>query len=57
MVLQKCVDLPKVVPVSCSEACQTSFFDGHETMSVKAEDGTDIQEEKDPLLIHKVSCE
>jgi hypothetical protein len=59
VVLQNCVDLPKLVPDSCSETSQTSFCDGNEAMVVKVEDGTDIvvQEEKDPLLIHEVSCE
>ena len=57
VVLQNCMDLPKLVPDSCSEICQTSLCDGNEAMVVKVEDGTEIQEEKDPLLIHEVSCE
>jgi hypothetical protein len=57
LVLQNCMDLPKPVPDSCSEICQTSLCDRNEAMVVKVEDGTDIQEEKDPLLIHEVSCE
>jgi hypothetical protein len=59
VVLQNCMDLPKLVPDSCSETSQTSLCDGNEAMVVKVEDGTDIlvQEEKDPLLIHEVSCE
>ena len=57
VVLQNCVDLPKLVPDSCSETCQTYLCDGNEATVVKVEDGTDVQEEKDPLLIHEVSCE
>ena len=57
MVLQTSMDFPKLVPASCSETCRTSFCDGNEATDVKVEDGTDIQEEKDPLLIHEVSCE
>jgi len=53
------MDLPKLVPDLYSETSQTSLCDGNEAMVVKVEDGTDIlvQEEKDPLLIHEVSCE
>jgi len=57
VVLQNRLHLPKLVPDSCSETCHTSLCDGNETMVVKVEDGTDVQEEKDPLLIHEVSCE
>jgi hypothetical protein len=57
MVLQNCMDFPKLVLGSCSETCRTSFCDGDEATIVKVEDGTDSQEEKDPLLIHEVSCE
>jgi hypothetical protein len=57
MLLQNCMDLPKVAPGLCSETCQTSLCVGNEAVDVKVEDGTDMQEEKDPLLIHEVSCE
>jgi hypothetical protein len=57
VVLQVCVDLPNLVPDSRSETCQTSLCDGNEATVVKVEDRTDIQEEKDPLLIYEVSCE
>ena len=49
------MDVPKLAPGSYSETCQTLFWDGHEAMDVKVGDGTDVQEEKDPLLIHEVS--
>jgi hypothetical protein len=57
VVLQNCMDVPKLVPDSCGETCQTSLCDGNEGVVVKVEDGADIQEEKDPLLIHEVSRE
>jgi hypothetical protein len=51
------MDVPKLVPGSCSETCQTLFWEGHEAMDVKVGDGTEVQEEKDPLSIHEVSFE
>jgi len=51
------MDVPKLVPGLCSETCQTLFWDGHEAMDVKVGDFTDVQEEKDPLLIREVSFE
>jgi hypothetical protein len=56
VVLQNCVDVSKLVPGSCSETCQM-FWDGHEVMDVKVGGDTEVQEEKDPLLIHEVSFE
>jgi hypothetical protein len=58
VVLQKCMDLMKVVPGSYSETHPTSYDD------IKVEEVTDIQEEEeDPLLTfpvikeqHEVSC-
>jgi hypothetical protein len=47
--------VPKLVPGLCSETCETFFWDGHETVGVEVGDFTDVQEEKDPLLIHEVS--
>jgi hypothetical protein len=57
MVLQTCVDLPKLVPGSCSQICEASVCAGNEAVDMKLEEGTYMQEEKDPLLIHEVSCE
>jgi hypothetical protein len=51
------MDVLKLVPGLCSETCETLFWDGQEAMDVKAGDFTDVQEEKDPLLIHEVSSE
>ena len=57
MVLQNCMDVPKLVPDSYSETSQTSLCVGSEAVVVKMEDRTAIQEQKDPLLIHEVSRE
>jgi hypothetical protein len=66
VVLQNCINLPKVVPSSYSETSLTSSHDDNQVIDIKAEDVTDIQEEEeeDPLLItspvikaeNEVSC-
>jgi hypothetical protein len=58
------MDSLKVEPDSCSETCVASSNDGNWVTSMKAEQVSDIQEGKDPLLItfpgmrteHELSC-
>jgi hypothetical protein len=45
------VDSLEVVPGSYCETYLTSSHDEHEIVSVKVEGETEVQEEKDPLLI------
>lgn len=47
--LQNCIDLQEVVPGS--ETCLTSPHDGSQGISIKVENVTDIEEERDPLEI------
>jgi hypothetical protein len=64
VILQHCVDSLEVVPGSYCETYLISSRDENEAVSIKVESETDIQEEKDPLMItvpviktkHEVSC-
>jgi hypothetical protein len=64
MVLQNCLDLPKVEPGSYSETCLTSSDDERQILGMNVKEVTNVQEEEDPLLIshpvmkaeHEVSC-
>jgi hypothetical protein len=47
------LDVLKVVPGSCSETGAPFSDDGGGVISFKVEEGTDIQEEENPVL---VSC-
>jgi hypothetical protein len=47
MLLQNYMDLPKVVPDSCTEPCPASPNDGNEGIEIKVEPVTDIQDEED----------
>jgi hypothetical protein len=51
MILQDTMGLSQAGPDSCSETSLTSSHDGNQLVSIKVEEGTDIQEEEDPLLI------
>jgi hypothetical protein len=48
VLLQDCMDLQKDMEGSCSETCATSR-DAHQIISIKVEDVSDIEEEKDPV--------
>jgi hypothetical protein len=51
VVLQNCVDLPKVVPSLCNETGATFSDDGGGVIIVKVEEVTDVQEVDDPVPI------
>lgn len=49
--MQNCVESSEVVPGSYCETYLTSCHDENEVVSIKVEGETEVQEEKDPLLI------
>jgi hypothetical protein len=58
LLLQNCMDLLKVEPGSCSEACLTSSHDENRVTDVKVEEGLNAEEDEvDPLLMPFIPVE
>jgi hypothetical protein len=64
LVLQDCPHSQEDAPGSCTETCPTSSHNIFQTINIKVEEVSDVEEEEDPLPIsfpvveaeHEVSC-
>jgi hypothetical protein len=64
MVLQKCLDIQKDLPVLHSEGCASSSHSGAQAVNIKVEEFSDIEDRKAPVQMtvvgikveHEVSC-
>jgi hypothetical protein len=57
VILQNCMDLETDVPGSCSETFPTFSHDANQVISIKGEEPSDVEEQKDPLTFPRIKIE